>query len=108
MSIKEVNVVQGSVKPMTLEARLFWGISFVTFNNGQEPEEVYFKILFNHDYDPTTRQFKPKINPKTGEPWGYVKYTFESAVVMVLPMSYNNELTAKIREYFDRQFKEQF
>ena len=108
MAIKKFDIVE--IKPINLEARLYEGIAKITFKNGHGPEvrEVPFRVRFNHEYDPITNQFKPKIYPKTGEPWNYAEDPFGSAVVSIETSSFNGDLSAKVKEYFDIQFKQQY
>src|SRR3989344_7478982 len=112
MTIKNVEIVQGSVKPINLVARLFEGTAKVTTRNGngKEEKDVYFRVRFNHEYDPATHQFKPKVAIVGGVviPWDYKTHPYESVVTNVEPASYNGDLSSMIRAYFDAQFKQQY
>ncbi len=112
MTIKNVQIVQGSVRPINLVARLFEGTAKVTIRNGsgKEEKDVYFKVRFNHEYDPTTQQFKPKvivIGDKT-VPWDYQRHPYESVVTSVETSSYNGDIGSRIKAYFDEQFKREY
>lgn len=112
MTIKNVEIVQGSVKPINLEARLFEGTAKVTIRNGngREDKDVYFRVRFNHKYDPATHQFEPKVAVVGGVPipWDYEKHPYESVVTSVETTSYNGDLSRIIKDYFDAQFKQQY
>ena len=112
MAIKNVEIVQGSVKPINLVARLFEGTAKVTIRNGNggEEKDVYFRVRFNHEYDPVTQQFKPKvtvIGDKT-VPWDYQRHPYGSVVTSVETTSHNGDLSGVIRDYFDSQFRQKY
>lgn len=95
-NIKKIEVVQGSIKPINLVARLFDGAAEVTLKNGNGGDHkkgVYFRVWFNRGYDPLTGKFEGGL------------YDCETPVAQLEVCSRIEGLSGKIREYFNEQFK---
>lgn len=106
-NIKKIEVLQDSMERIGPNEK-FQGNVKVQIKNGNGLEEkiVYFRAEFTHKYNPSTGQFEPRVNPRTGQPWDYNTYKeYPGSVVTMETSHYRNELDKLLTQYFNKQLE---